>query len=230
MYNSLGLGWIKMFLSLSTIFVGLTLTDWGSWWAIVSGAIALGLLIFTIVKWSITRFHIHHRITVQFLIPMNHYPRRNFHGAPARESTSSELTIGIGIYRLLYQIRTKEDIEYDPPILIFEGNQKNRPDNLGNDNLFIVDTSNSGIRDWWGNLLPIATPHSTKYLHHEDVGMCGVRIETRGTWNGRICIEIRMKNKPIISKYLQLSVSDNPKDDEIPFLKMTKTESNWQPL
>lgn len=196
----------------------------------VSAAILVGGIIVVWFRYGKAQINLRWGITVLFLIPQTHYPLRNIGGAPSVERTNPKLTIGIGIYRLLYQIRTKEDIEYDPLVLVLEGDEKNRPNNLGIENLFVVDTSASGIRDWWGNLLPISTPHSTRYLHHEDIGMSGIRIETKGKWVGKIRVEIRMKGKPIIYRYLQLNVSDNPTEDEIPFLKLTKNQSNWTPI
>lgn len=200
-----------------------TMTEAGSVAAIIAAVCLVGGIIYSVCKWRKKRQKLQD-LMVHYLIPQSKYPNASFIGAPEQEEKPEQLIVGIGTYRLMHVITPKTDILIDPIILRFEGANKNIPKRYGTDNPFVVEILNDGsYRDWWGDVQP-PPENWPRYLHYGDTLVIGNRIETVGQWSGKAYFEFRVRNEPVIIKKLGFTVSENPQDDQIPFLKIVNPQ------
>lgn len=203
--------------------VSSSLSGAGSWAAISAASLAFAGILFAFIRWLVRRCKLQH-VDIRFLVPKNKYPCASFNGAPADERKPSQLTVGIGTYRLMHVIEPKTDMLIDPLVLRFEGKSDDMPERYGTDNPFIVEKLDDGsCRDWWGDIQP-PPENWPRYIHHGDTVVIGNRIRTRGQWVGKVHFEVRVRNGPIIYKRLGFTVSLNSEDDEIPFLKVDDSQ------
>ena len=195
------------------------MTEVGSWAAIVAAFFSGLGIIYGVFKW-LKRKRKLQGLIVRYLVPQSKYPNASFIGAPAKEKKPDRLTDSIGIYRLMHVITPKTDMLIDPIVLRFEGDNKNIPERLGTDNPFIVEKLDDGsYRDWWGDVQP-PPENWPRYLHYGGTLVVSNRIKTTGQWSGKAYFEFRVRNGPVIIKKLIFTVSEDPQDDEIPFLKV----------
>lgn len=191
----------------------LTHTNWGEIASVISAIILIGYLIR-----SGRRNHLIGRIELTYIIPQHNYPNDvHFEGAPKEQQTRKSLTIGIGKYRIMGELTPKVTMQIEKLRLHFEGSEINKPTEHGYSNPFITGTRSGEYVDWWGNTQrPVSYP---QYAYPKHILSFGYKIETTGKWKGKLCFEIPIVNERIISRALDLEVTDDATKDQIPFLK-----------
>ena len=187
------------------------------------GIMILGILIHLLRIWIKKRQL--DGIQVRYLIPQQKYPEATFNGAPKTEIWANKLTVSIGTYKILHRLAPKVSMLVDAPAFYFEGSDENKPKVYGIDNPYKVKRIEriDGVyyRDWWGNVQQ-DVPNYPKYYHHGNVYAMGNRVQTFGEWKGKCCIEIPVRDEKIITIKMDFSVTNNPDQDNIPFLKVRK--------
>jgi len=200
----------------------MNLQDWGAWFAIVAGGIAVIAAIIACYRFIKHKIIFRHPVNATYLVPRAEYPYCKFDGAPVTERKPKKLTIGIGKYRLINILNTEANVKAEHFILTFEGPDLNKPSIDEPDNPFTVGTiEKSGIRyskDWWGYLHPYSTEISTSYWLTGQTRILGHKITTCGEWEGKTCISIPIIGEKPYTIALDLKVS--VEHDEIPFLKI----------
>lgn len=194
------------------------------WWPFLTLLVEGAILYFVISQIISDKSKKHKRdrqiqnTKVCFLIPRSKYPKKEYNGAPENEKYVNKLTVGIGNYILLLEVESEIDLLFDPIILIFEGQEDNRPTFCGKDNPFVVESLSDGsIRDWWDNI-SFRGDKKLFYLHHGDTLIDGNKIETKGVWRGKLHIRIPVREADQVDKYLDFEVVEDK--DDIPFLKI----------
>jgi hypothetical protein len=174
--------------------------------------------------YGIFKYYLHRKLVssteVHYLIPQKQYPEKEFIGAPNKEITTDNLTIGIGKYRIIVVVKTKIDCLYDPISLHFEGDSVNKPKMQKPDNpqFIIRTTAIEGVydKDWWGEYYPVQENWPRNAQSGKAI-LSGIRIESAGTWQGKLQVRVKIRNESVIKRELNFKVSID--EDEIPFLK-----------
>ena len=217
----------------------MTLTDWGSWAAIIAGALAVIYALYAVTKYILHKVAFRHPIKATYLIPQAEYPCRQFIGAPQKEFTPKNIVVGIGQYQLMHELSVRANVTTGVLVLSFEGPIQNKPTIEKPDNPFIVETfENMGknyLKDWWGIISPYSLDVGPSYWFKDNPRVTGYRVTTTGEWKGKACLEIPIQGeKPFVEK-LDFAVSET--EDQIPFLKVgitlpsastTKTKSHFK--
>ncbi len=214
-----------MLLAISAIIGAISLTDWGSIWAIIAGVVALGLVIWQVVK-AIEKNRNIQRIYVCYLKPKDKYPDATFVGAPEQEQFPRKLTVTTdSIYTLFIQIHPLIDIIVDPVLVSFLGTDMNKPRIEGRDNPFIREKLEDGAsRDWWGDIHKPAGGYP-RPVYSGDCLMDTNKIHTFGQWKGEILVQIPIREIGKIKRTLGFTVSTSINDDEIPYLRNLNTNT-----
>jgi hypothetical protein len=217
-YNTLT--WVLFWGAITIIMANL-----GTCWGLIISGITLLFVIFGIalpICQSRRRLRKIKNVGICYLIPQKEYPNKTYNDAPTEEKKPSQLTIGMGTYQIMNILTPKIDMLIDYPVLSFEGDSKNRPENLGVDNPFVVDELDDGsYKDWWGNIQPISEGWP-RYLHNGYNLVISNRIKTKGEWSGSVCFEVLVRDGPIVVKKLDLRVSSDM--DEISFLRVNEEQ------
>jgi hypothetical protein len=202
-----------------------TLTDWGSWAAIVAGVLAIVASIYAGLRFVCHKIVFRNPCTVLYLIPQAAYPCKQFKGAPAQELTTHKMVIGIGQYVVMNEFIFKSNLEIDLLVLSFEGPSQNKPFVDAPENPFIIDYAEiSGVKyrkDWWGNMYPYSTDVTTRYCYKNIPLLTGHKVTTSGIWKGKACLTIPIHSERAYIVKLDFEVSE--KEDLIPFLKVQET-------
>lgn len=215
-----------MLFAVTSIASAITLTHWGSIWAIIAGIVALLLLFWGIVRWLLKKGSVR-KIYACYLKPKRQYPNGlTFNDAPDKEEYPHKLTVNTGKYTLFIQIYSPIDIVVDPIRISFIGNEANKPRLVGKNNPFIRERLDNGyVRDWWGDMQPPGKTYPYSF-YHQDCFMEANQIETFGKWQGKMLIEIPIREIGKIERYLDFVVSLNPNDDDVPYLKNFGTDGS----
>jgi len=199
-----------------------TLTDWGSWAAIVAGGLAIIAAIYAGLRYIRHKVIFWSPYTVRYLIPQAEYPCAQFNGAPAHQLKPKKMVTGIGEYRVMNELTFRSNLEIDLLVLSFEGPSQNKPLVEAPDNPFIIEYPEfSGFKyrkDWWGNMYPYSNDITSRYCYKGIPVVTGHRITTNGNWKGKLCITIPVHGEKPYAMKLDFEVSE--KEDQIPFLKV----------
>uniref|UniRef100_A0A6M3L6W1 Uncharacterized protein n=1 Tax=viral metagenome TaxID=1070528 RepID=A0A6M3L6W1_9ZZZZ len=172
-------------------------------------------------------YKMHNPLKVTYLIPRTQYSEISFLGAGNEEGTPSELTVGIGYYRVIHLIIPKREIDIGSVKLRFSGPAKNKPKQRGVDNPYwISDISGRSDQpvpnqylNWDGEVYSF--PDIMKlplHLIKKEPLIIGNGIETIGAWEGEIILVFPIYKWRRIEKSLKFRVTDGSSDD-IPFLR-----------
>ncbi|MBN2074055.1 MAG: hypothetical protein JW762_00755, partial [Dehalococcoidales bacterium] len=148
-----------------------------------------------------------------FLIPKSEYPNKRFGGAPKEQETTNKMSIRDGTYTLLLEIISQETFQFEPLVITLAGSSDNRPDYLGTNNLYVVDTLNDGmLRNWWGQLIVPAQEYP-RVIYSGDALIHGMKIKTHGLWCGQIHVQIRIVGEIIVDCLLHNKKGRNCKQN-----------------
>jgi len=203
------------------IFTWLTADTQNNWIFIATIFSAAILVVSTVIvstKAIVKKINIK-RINACYLIPKREYNNKiKYKEAPDTESFPRKLTTGIGLYTILIQIHIKIDVTLDRILITFKGDEKNKPVIEGMDRQFISEPLKKDdlYRDWHGNVHP-NEPTYPRPLYHQDCLMYEYKVRTSGKWNGKMSVEIPIRELGKQERFLGFTVSTS--DDNIPFLK-----------
>ena len=205
-------------------FIGDIPEEWK--FVITVAAPFVAALIILIANPILRRCKMHNLLKVTYLIPRKQYGEISFLGAGNKEEAHSELTVGIGYYRVMHLIIPKREIDIGSVKLRFSGPAKNKPNQRGVDNPYWIGEI-SGRSDqpvptqylnWDGEVYPF--PDIMEFPLHlikKEPLIIGNGIETIGAWEGEIILVFPIYKWRRIEKSLKFRVTDGSSDD-IPFL------------
>ena len=196
------------------IMANSTLTDAGSWAAIIAAFLAFVGMVFVLVRWLLRQCKLR-KLSVSYWIPKSSYKHKGFKGAPDKPKFVKKLTVGIGTYNLLLGITTETDVYLNHIVLIFEGDEDGKPQHCGRDYGNLFDRLPDGsFRDWHGNVT-IHGEYPSTLRSRQFLPDC-YRIQTTTSWAGKLRIQIPIKER-VIERCLDFTVE--AEHDDVPFLK-----------
>lgn len=201
-----------------------TIGKWAGHWSWIALWVTFAILVIG-TSIHIFRYYRQKRLLknpfeVTYLIPRSEYPYAKFLGADAEQKYSTELTVGVGHYRIMYQMLPQTDVTIGDILLSFNGAEQNKPKDFGADNPFIVEEiitkRGTKYRDWWGIVHSVI--EKPLYKAHE-CRVMGFRIETYGVWQGETVLYFPLQEAAVIQKNFKLTITLNESENQIPFLK-----------
>jgi hypothetical protein len=151
---------------------------------------------------------------IEYLLPLAHYPFREFPGGPEKERAQPALTVGLGNYLVAIRFWTKTEVDADDVIFSWTVPPSAISD-LGEVNPFIVnseDARDGGInyQNWWGEWghkgpQQVFQPHVAWVRFH--------MIEAHVPCSGHLEITFRIRGHDPVTKRLPFAVVENPPRD-----------------
>lgn len=207
------------------IMANSTNTDAGDIAAIIAAVFVVVGTLFGIIRWLCNRHRFKNPFEFTYLIPQSEYPEVQFEGAPDAEKKCQGLTIGIGHYRIIFQIQPKMNFTIDTVRFRFSGSTSHKPKDCGYNDPFIVGFPKDSlgrvhVRNWWGDIQPISQEGDPIICRKGTLLSTGREIETTGEWEGELIAKFVIKEAHDIEKILKFKVTHIEENDQIPFLKI----------
>jgi hypothetical protein len=202
------------------------LTTAANWVGIVTGAIVLIGLLWVLWQWLQWR----NPVSVHFLLPKAQYVLKSFPGAPTRETPTAALTIGIGAYDVLVQVKAKIDVEITQiRISLDEHGEGTRPRQLGVVPSRLVHHISADHRgrhryvDWNGEVRVSEDFEWPRFVHKDDTCLVTQRLRTSGYWRGVLIVGIGMRGERFArSRTYKLPLTVDA-TNEVPYLESPPT-------
>ena len=178
--------WLSILFGITAVAGAMTLTDLGSIWAIIGGAIAFLIVVWQTIN-AIQKNRNIRKITIRYLVPRRQYPNSKIlNGAPEDEQYPCKLIVSIGVYKLFIQMISPIDLMLDHLHVSFEGADNNKPRIEDRDYSFIQERLKGGdVRDWWGEIHSPASDFPRPF-YHQDCLQGSYKIRTYGQWEGKV--------------------------------------------
>jgi hypothetical protein len=203
------------------------LTTAANWVGIVTGAIVFAGLLWVFWQWLRWR----NPVSVRFLIPRAQYVLKTFPGAPSKETSRRALTIGVGAYDVIVEVKAKIDLDITQiRVLLDERGEGARPRQLGvvpsrlSQQITADHRGRHRYVDWNGEVKVSEDFEWPRFVHKDDTCLVTQRLRTFGDWAGTLVVVIGMRGERFArSRTYKLDLAVSEERNEAPYLQSPPT-------